>query len=83
MATASCPASSGTTSAVRFDEENGVLAAGDSAPKLGEVGAIIPGYAPSTVNWFDAYHVVDSNGIVTDIWPVIPRGPSHRGLART
>ncbi len=69
--------------AVRFDEEHGVFAAADPAPRPGDVVAVVPGYAPSTVNWFDAYHVVDGDGVVTDIWPVIPRGPGHHGLAGT
>ena len=33
---------------------------------------------PSTVNMYDAYHVVED--VVVDIWPVIPRGPGHHGL---
>ena len=66
---------------VRFDEEHGVFAAGAAPPRLGEVVAVVPGYAPSTVNWFDAYHVIDGDGMVVDIWPVIPRGPGHHGLA--
>jgi D-serine deaminase-like pyridoxal phosphate-dependent protein len=66
--------------AVRFDEEHGVFAAEDSALRLGEVVAVVPGYAPSTVNWFDAYHVIDEEEIVMDIWPVIPRGPGHHGM---
>jgi hypothetical protein len=32
------------------------------------------------VNWYDAYHVV-RDGTVVDIWPVLPRGPGHHGLA--
>ena len=28
---------------------------------------------------YDAYHVVEG-GVVTDIWPVFPRGPGHSGL---
>jgi D-serine deaminase-like pyridoxal phosphate-dependent protein len=66
--------------AVRFDEEHGVFAAEGSAFRIGDVVSVIPGYAASTVNWFDAYHVVDGDGIVQDIWPVIPRGPGHHGL---
>ena len=38
-----------------------------------------PGYSPSTVNWYDAFHVVEDD-VVVDIWPVIPRGPGHHGL---
>lgn len=47
--------------------------------KLGDTTELIPGYAPSTVNMYDVYHVVEG-GIVTDIWPVVPRGPGHAGL---
>ena len=35
---------------------------------------------PATVNWYDAYHVVRDD-VVIDVWPVIPRGPGHHGLA--
>ena len=69
--------------AVRFDEEHGIFADGDGSLRIGDVVSVIPGYAPSTVNWFDAFHVVDGDGVVTDIWPVIPRGPGHHGLADT
>ena len=66
---------------VRFDEEHGVFAAPEgSALAVGDSVALVPGYSPSTVNCYDAYHVV-RDGIVTDIWPVIPRGPGHHGLA--
>jgi D-serine deaminase-like pyridoxal phosphate-dependent protein len=40
---------------------------------------LVPGYAPSTINWYDAFHVVEDD-MVVDIWPVIPRGPGHHGL---
>jgi len=65
----------------RFDEEHGIFAAADgSSLKVGDSVALVPGYSPSTVNWYDAYHVV-RQGAVVDIWPVIPRGPGHHGLA--
>ncbi len=65
----------------RFDEEHGIFdAAGGSPLRVGDPVALVPGYSPSTVNWYDAYHVV-SGGVVVDIWPVIPRGPGHHGLA--
>jgi D-serine deaminase-like pyridoxal phosphate-dependent protein len=64
---------------VRFDEEHGVFASSAVAPQLGEAVELVPGYAPSTVNWYDAFHVVEE-GKVVDIWPVIPRGPGHGGL---
>ena len=47
--------------------------------KLGDTAELIPGYAPSTVNLYDVYHVVQ-NGVVVDIWPIYPRGPGHAGL---
>jgi 3-hydroxy-D-aspartate aldolase len=46
---------------------------------LGDTMEFIPGYAPTTVNLYDAYHVV-KNDVVVDIWPIIPRGPGHGGL---
>lgn len=66
----------------RFDEEHGVFDATDgSTLKVGDVVALVPGYSPSTVNWYDAYHVVEDD-VVVDIWPVIPRGPGHHGLVK-
>jgi D-serine deaminase-like pyridoxal phosphate-dependent protein len=65
----------------RFDEEHGIFAApGGSALRVGDSVALIPGYSPSTVNWYDAYHVVRDD-VVVDVWPIIPRGPGHHGLA--
>ena len=65
----------------RFDEEHGIFAAAHgSRLKVGDSVAMVPGYSPSTVNWYDAYHVV-SEDVVVDVWPIIPRGPGHHGLA--
>jgi D-serine deaminase-like pyridoxal phosphate-dependent protein len=47
--------------------------------QLGDTVELVPAYAPSTVNLYDAYHVVEG-GVVTEIWPVIPRGPGHLGI---
>jgi len=47
--------------------------------KRGDTVEFIPGYAPTTVNLYDAFHVVE-NDIVVDIWPIIPRGPGHAGI---
>jgi D-serine deaminase-like pyridoxal phosphate-dependent protein len=47
--------------------------------KLGDTVELVPGYAPTTVNLYDVYHVVEG-GKVVDIWPIIPRGPGHAGL---
>jgi D-serine deaminase-like pyridoxal phosphate-dependent protein len=66
----------------RFDEEHGIYESSPETPlRVGEVVELVPGYAPGTVNWYDAYHVVDDERVL-DIWPVIPRGPGHGGLVR-
>jgi D-serine deaminase-like pyridoxal phosphate-dependent protein len=43
---------------------------------LGDVAEVMGGYAPTTVNLHDVFHVVE-DGVVTDIWPVSPRGPGR------
>src|SRR6266550_2386217 len=66
---------------LRFDEEHGIFAAPRGSPlRVGDSVALVPGYSPSTVNWYDAYHVVRDD-VVVDVWPIIPRGPGHHGLA--
>jgi D-serine deaminase-like pyridoxal phosphate-dependent protein len=47
--------------------------------RLKDTAELIPGYAPTTVNLYDVYHVVEG-GTVVDIWPVVPRGPGHVGI---
>src|SRR5215475_5963964 len=65
----------------RFDEEHGIFAAPGGSPlRVGDSVALVPGYSPSTVNWYDVYHVVRDD-VVVDVWPIIPRGPGHHGLA--
>src|SRR5690348_17041909 len=65
----------------RFDEEHGIFSAPSGSPlQVGDRVTLVPGYSPSTVNWYDAYHVVQDD-VVADIWPIIPRGPGHHGLA--
>ena len=65
----------------RSDEEHGLFAAPDGSPlKVGDSVALVPGYSPSTVNCYDAFHVVQDD-VVVDVWPVVPRGPGHHGLA--
>jgi D-serine deaminase-like pyridoxal phosphate-dependent protein len=63
-----------------FHEEHALFSIDDrSALRRGDTVELIPGYAPTTVNLYDAFHVVE-DGIVTDIWPIAPRGPGHAGL---
>jgi D-serine deaminase-like pyridoxal phosphate-dependent protein len=65
---------------IRVDEEHGIFSQGSGAPRVvGDRVRLIPGYAPSTVNLYDAYHVV-ADDLVVDVWPVFPRGPGHGGL---
>lgn len=65
---------------LRFDEEHGLFVAQPDGPlAVGDLVELIPGYAPATVNWYDAFHVVSDDQVV-DIWPVVPRGPGHGGL---
>jgi 3-hydroxy-D-aspartate aldolase len=65
----------------RFDEEHGIFSSPEgSSLRVGDSVALVPGYSPTTVNWYDAYHVVRED-VVVDIWPIIPRGPGHHGLA--
>jgi D-serine deaminase-like pyridoxal phosphate-dependent protein len=64
----------------RFDEEHGIFDATDGTElRVGDVVELVPGYAPATINWYDAYQVLEDDQVV-DIWPVIPRGPGHGGL---
>jgi D-serine deaminase-like pyridoxal phosphate-dependent protein len=64
----------------RFDEEHATYEAEAGCTlKVGDVVDFHLGYTPFAVNYFDAYHVVEG-GVVTDIWPILPRGPLHGGL---
>ena len=64
----------------RFDEEHATYEADAGCTlKVGDVVDFHLGYTPFAVNYFDAYHVVEG-GVVTDIWPILPRGPLHGGL---
>jgi len=65
----------------RFDEEHGIFSApSGSSLQVGDSVGLVPGYSPSTVNCYDVFHVVQDD-VVVDIWPIIPRGPGHHGLA--
>jgi D-serine deaminase-like pyridoxal phosphate-dependent protein len=67
---------------LRSDEEHGVfVATPETSLEVGDIVELVPGYTPGTVNWYDAYHVVEDDRVV-DIWPVIPRGPGHIGLVQ-
>jgi D-threonine aldolase len=59
--------------AVMVNEEHAVyrIATGPM-PGAGGTVRIVPGYAPTTVNLYDAMAVLEA-GVVTDVWPVLAR----------
>jgi D-serine deaminase-like pyridoxal phosphate-dependent protein len=64
----------------RFDEEHAIFLADDSCPLgTGDKVEILCNYTPFAISYFEAYHVM-KDGRVTDIWPVLPRGPESRWL---
>jgi D-serine deaminase-like pyridoxal phosphate-dependent protein len=66
---------------LRFSDEHGTFVTPVRADlNVGDSVQLIPGYSASTVNWYDAYHVVNEEDVVIDVWPVIPRGPGYLGL---
>ena len=64
-----------------FAEEHALFDVDDRCKlALGDTVELVPGYAPTTINLYDVYHVVEDD-VVVDIWPIIPRGPGHGGIA--
>jgi D-serine deaminase-like pyridoxal phosphate-dependent protein len=64
----------------RFDEEHAIFLADDTCGlQIGDTVEINCNYTPFAVSYFEAYHVVEG-GSVTDVWPVLPRGPESRWL---
>jgi len=63
---------------IRYYAEEHCLAdfPGEPPLDLGDRAEVIPGYGPTTVNLYDVFHVIE-DGVVTDIWPVTPRGPGR------
>jgi D-serine deaminase-like pyridoxal phosphate-dependent protein len=64
----------------RFDEEHSIFLVDDEVPlRIGDKARINCNYTPNAVSYFEAYHLVE-DGRVTDVWPVLPRGPESRWL---
>jgi D-serine deaminase-like pyridoxal phosphate-dependent protein len=40
----------------------------------------MPGYSPTTVNFYDMYYVVQ-DGVVVDVWPVFARYGTQTSVA--
>jgi D-serine deaminase-like pyridoxal phosphate-dependent protein len=54
-------------------EEHTALELGaDSQLAVGDRVELMPGYSPTTVNYYDIYHVVRDD-VVVDVWPVLGR----------
>jgi D-serine deaminase-like pyridoxal phosphate-dependent protein len=60
---------------IRYYAEEHCLADFPGPPPLdlGDTAEVMGGYGPTTVNLHDVFHVIEG-GVVTDIWPVNPRG---------
>lgn len=60
---------------IRYYAEEHCLAdfPGPSPLDLGDTAEVMGGYGPTTVNLHEVFHVIE-DGVVTDIWPVNPRG---------
>lgn len=64
----------------RFDEEHSIFLIDESCDLgTGDKVEILCNYTPFAIGYFEAYHVMEG-GQVTDIWPVMPRGPESRWL---
>ena len=64
----------------RFDEEHSIFVADEATPLgTGDRVEILCNYTPFAISYFEAYHVIE-DGRVTDIWPVMPRGPESLWL---
>jgi D-serine deaminase-like pyridoxal phosphate-dependent protein len=63
---------------VRYYAEEHCLVDFPGIPPLdvGDTAEVVAGYGPTTVNLYDVFHVLE-NDVVTDIWPVRPRGPGR------
>jgi D-serine deaminase-like pyridoxal phosphate-dependent protein len=62
------------------EEHTGLELAPGSALGVGDRVELMPGYAPTTVNFYDFYYVVD-DGLVVDVWPILARyGSATAGL---
>ena len=70
----------GVEGAVRFEhgehfiheEHTAIMLAEEEALSVGDTVRLMPGYSPTTVNFYDSYYVTE-DGLVTDVWPVLGR----------
>ena len=78
----------GVAGAIRFEhgehfihEEHIGVELEDAGLGVGDTVQLMPGYSPTTVNFYDCYFVVE-DGVVIDVWPVLGRyGTETTGTA--
>lgn len=66
------PPGPGAELAFVHEEHLGVRFPAGAPYRVGDRVTLVPGYAPTAVNLFGAYHVVEG-GRVVDVWPVLAR----------
>jgi len=79
----------GVSGAIRFEhgeyfiheEHTAIELVGEPDLKVGDAVRLMPGYAPTTVNFYDLYYVADGD-LVIDVWPVLGRYGSETAGAR-
>ncbi|HEY3764468.1 MAG TPA: alanine racemase [Gaiellales bacterium] len=54
------------------EEHTGIELREGSRLDIGDRVELMPGYAPTTVNFYDMYHVIEDD-VIIDVWPVIAR----------
>jgi D-serine deaminase-like pyridoxal phosphate-dependent protein len=70
----------GTVGEIRFEhgehfiheEHTAIVLDDERASSVGDTVQLMPGYSPTTVNFYDIYYVTE-DGIVIDVWPVLGR----------
>jgi D-serine deaminase-like pyridoxal phosphate-dependent protein len=78
----------GVAGAIRFEhgehfihEEHTAIELEQGGLEIGDTVQLMPGYSPTTVNFYDCYFVVE-DGTVADVWPVLGRyGSETTGTA--
>lgn len=64
------------------EEHTAIVLADEEALAVGDTVRLMPGYSPTTVNFYDCYYVTE-DGLVTDVWPVLGRYGSETTGAGT
>ena len=54
------------------EEHTAIVLADEESLAVGDTVRLLPGYSPTTVNFYDSYYITE-DGLVTDVWPVLGR----------